>query len=234
MTLSTPLRIARRFCGPSGMANGGYTCGVVASFAARPVTVRLLKPIPLETELTADERNGVIVVLRGDETLAEARPGEVGALAPPDPPSPSEAAEASRRYRGFATHPAPECFVCGPARSPGDALRIFAGPVAPGVAAAPWTPDASLDRGDGRVADEFIWAALDCPGFAAAAPDMRPMLLGELTARIDRAVAVGEPCIVVGWVIGASGRKHEAGTAVFDAERRLCALARAIWIEPRA
>src|SRR5690606_25037370 len=178
--------------------------------------------------------DGIVVLLHGGETLAEARPGDVGALAPPAPPSPSEAAEASKRYGGFARHPAPECFVCGPTREPGDALRIFAGPVEPGLAAAPWTPRASLGRGDGPLAGQCMWAALACPGFAAAAPDMRPMLLGELTARIDRRVAVGEPCVVVGWVIGASGRKHEVGTALYDAERRLCALARAIWIEPRA
>lgn len=232
MTAST-IRIARRFCGPTGIANGGYTCGVMASFARTPVTVRLLKPIPLETTLDVAERDGVLDVRHGGESLAEARPGEVGALTPPGPPTFDEAAAASRRYAGFTRHPAPECFVCGPTRAEGDALRIFAGPLAPGVAAAPWTPDASLDGGDGHVAAEFVWAALDCPGFAAAAPDMRPMLLGELTARIDRRVGIGEPCIVVGWVIGASGRKHEAGTALYDSTRTLCALARAIWIEPR-
>lgn len=232
MTAST-FRIARRFCGPTDTGNGGYTCGVIASFARAPVTVRLLKPIPLDTNLDVAEQNGLLVVMHGDERLAEARPGDVGELAPPAPPSQAEAADASARYAGFTTHPAPECFVCGPLRDEGDALRIFAGSLAPGVAAAPWTPDPSLDRGDGHVAPEFIWAALDCPGFAAATPDMRPMLLGELTARIDRPVRVGDECVVVGWVIGVSGRKHEAGTALYDSARNLCAVARAIWIEPR-
>lgn len=233
MTAST-IRIARRFCGPPGIANGGYTCGMIASFARTPVTVRLLKPIPLDTTLEVIERDdGLLDVRHGAESLAEARPGDVGSLSPPRPPAFDEAADASRRYAGFERHPAPDCFVCGPHRAAGDALRIFAGPLAPGVSAAPWTPDASLDGGDARVAPEFVWAALDCPGFAAAAPDMRPMLLGELTARIDRRVRIGEPCIVVGWVIRASGRKHEAGTALYDSERTLCAVARAIWIEPR-
>ncbi len=232
MTAST-IRIARRFCGPTGIANGGYTCGVIASFARTPVTVRLLRPIPLDTPLEIVEHDGVLDVKNGGESLAQARPGDVGALALPEPPTFDEAAAASRRYPGFTKHPAPDCFVCGPNRTEGDALRIFAGPLAPGVAAAPWTPDASLDAGDARVATEFVWAALDCPGFAAAAPDMRPMLLGELTARIDRRVGIGEPCIVVGWVIRASGRKHEAGTVLYDSKRTLCAAARAIWIEPR-
>jgi hypothetical protein len=38
----------------------------------------------------------------------------------------------------------------------------------------------------------------------------------------------------VGWHIGSSGRKHEAGTALFDGEGNLVGRARALWIEPRA
>jgi hypothetical protein len=231
--VAATFRIARRFCGPTDTGNGGYTCGVIASFASQTVTVRLLRPIPLETDLAVVDRDGLLEVLHGDERVAEARPGDVGDLAPPAPPTPSAAAAASKHYAGFAAHPAPECFVCGPMRTERDGLRIFAGAIAPGVAAAPWTPDTSLDGGDGRVAPQFVWAALDCPGFAAAAPDMRSMLLGELTAQIDDRVRVGEPCVVVGWVIGVSGRKHETGTVLYDSAGRRSALARAIWIEPR-
>src|SRR5690606_14989181 len=207
--------------------NGGYTCGVIASFASKPVTVRLLRPIPLETDLTVIERDDLLHVMHGEERVAEARAGDVGDLAPPVPPTPSAAAEASGRYAGFATHPAPECFVCGPTREERDGVRIFAGPVTLVIAASPWTPGSSLDAADGRVAPEFIWAALDCPGFAAATPDMRPMLLGELTARIDDRVRIGDPCVVVGWVIGASGRKHETGTALYDSSGRRCEHGRA-------
>lgn len=233
--MNRTFKIARRFCGPQDSANGGYTCGVIASFAAEPVTVRLLKPIPLDTRLVVERRDEYLDVLLDDTPLAQARPGDVESLSPPvPPPTLDDASAAARRYAGFERHPAPECFVCGPRRKAGDALRIFAGPLGPpNVSAAPWTPDASLDAGDGRVAAEYLWAALDCPGFAAAAPDMRPMLLGELTARIDRRVAIGEPCVVVGWLVQSSGRKHEAGTALYDAKRSLCAIARAIWIEPR-
>jgi len=227
--------IERRFSGPTGIANGGYTCGVIASFAPGPVTVRLLKPVPLETPLTVERRDDGIGVLHDGTLVAQARGGGIGDVVPPPAPTLDEAVAASERYAGFARHPAPECFVCGPRRAAGDALRIFAGPTGtPGVAAAPWTPDPSLDGGDGAVAAPFIWAALDCPGFAAAAPDMRPMLLGELCVRIDRRVEAGRPHIVVGWVIGASGRKHEAGTALFDGHGEPCAVGRAIWIEPRA
>lgn len=228
------ISIARRFMGPEGTANGGYTCGVIASFARGSVTVRLSKPVPLDTPLRVEQRDDGLEVLHEGVPVAAARPGEIGDLVPPRPPTLDEAARASSRYAGFSRHPAPECFVCGPLRAEGDALRVFAGPTdQAGVAAAPWTPDPSLEDQDGSVAAPFVWAALDCPGFAAAAPDMRPMLLGELTVRIDRAVRVGEPHVVVGWVIRASGRKHEAATALFDARGGLHAVGRAIWIEPR-
>lgn len=249
--MSTSLIVARRFCGPTESANGGYVCGLIAARSGnrRGVTVRLLKPPPLETELHVVERDDAreigpgqrawpIEVVHGGEVVARARPGDLTGLRAPAAPDRALAAEASRRYAGFRRHPAPACFVCGPERAPGSGLRIFAGALraeaGPAhLVAAPWTPDASLDAGDGLVAAEYLWAALDCPGYAAVAEDMRPMLLGELTVEVERSVPVGEPCIVVGWPIAAQGRKHEAGTALFDARGNPCARARATWIEPR-
>jgi hypothetical protein len=111
-------------------------------------------------------------------------------------------------------------------------MRIFAGPVAQsGLVAAPWVPDASLDRGDGKVRPEFMSAALDCPGFYAASPDDRLMLLGEITVRVSRLVHVGEPCTVIGWPLEADGRKRAAGTAILAEDGEVCGLARALWIE---
>jgi hypothetical protein len=60
------------------------------------------------------------------------------------------------------------------------------------------------------------------------------LLLAECTAHVDRLVHVGSSCIIVGWAIGSSGRKHEAGTAIFDDKGVLCGRAHALWIEPRA
>lgn len=228
------LTVPRRFRGPTSSANGGYVCGRVAALAPEPVTVRLLVPPPLDKALTVVERDGGLELRDGEVAVAQARPGQVGDLMPPPVPSPAQAREAAERYAGFARHPAPECFVCGPERAEHDGLRIFCGAVEPnGLVAAPWTPDASLDGGDGNVGTEIVWAALDCPGYAAVAPDMRPMLLGELTARVDRRPAVGETCTLVGWKIGSSGRKHEAGTVLYGARGEPCGVGRAIWIEPR-
>lgn len=230
------LEIAKRFCGPPASANGGYFCGLVASLGTETLTVRLMKPPPLDTRLEAQESpdDGVITVRHGQEVIAQARRSPPLVLEPPAPPSYVETLEASLHYPGFTEHPFPTCFVCGPQRARGDGLRVFAGPVAGReIFAAPWVPDTSLDRGDGKVRPEFMWAAMDCPGcFAANKSGRGTWLLGEFTAHVDRCVHVGEPCRVVAWHISSKGRKHEAGTALFDEDGELCARAKAIWIEP--
>jgi acyl-CoA thioesterase FadM len=99
------------------------------------------------------------------------------------------------------------------------------------VVAAPWLPADSLAGDDGKVAVEFLWAALDCPGYFAVSGGRRTMVLGEMQAHVDRSVHLGEPCTVIGWRIGTEGRRHFAGTAVFDEDGELCARARATWVE---
>ena len=234
-----PLCIAPRFCGPPQSANGGYFAGLVAAHAQGPVAVRLLRPPPLAVPLevrVADD--GLIEVLRQGEPVATTRrqPLSVPDVAAPDY---LQAVEASRHCRGLTQHPFPTCFVCGPQRARGDGLRIFPGLLESEASdsgarvAAPWVADDSLDAGDGKVRPEFMWAALDCPGWFAASPDARVALLGEFVAHVDRRVHIGERCVVVGWRIARSGRKHESGTALFDEDLQLCAYARAIWVEPR-
>jgi hypothetical protein len=225
------ISIAHCFCGPPASANGGYFAGRVGNLSPRLLTVRLKKPPPLETELqVVNLDDGCLEVRHGEDVIAHGRPGELD-LAPPPPPAYVEAVEASRHYYGFKEHIFPTCFVCGTGRERGDGLRIFAGEV-PGrkMVAAPWVPEPFLDRGDGKVKPEFMTAALDCPGYAAVNPGAS-MVLGEITAHIDRCVRVGEPCTVVGWGISSNGRRHTAGTAVFDHDAELCALAQAIWVE---
>jgi hypothetical protein len=230
------LTIAKRFCGPPNSSNGGYFCGLVAALSPRTLTVRLIKPPPLETALDAVElEDGGIAVRDGDTLIAQARPGEL-IVEPPEPPGYVATLEASLKYAGFTEHPFPTCFVCGTQRQRGDGMRVFAGPVTGrDIVAAPWVPDASLDRGDGKVRPEFMWAAMDCPGcFAANKSGRGHWLLGELTAHVDRLLHIDEPCRVIGWHMGSNGRKHEAGTALFDEDGELIARARAIWIEPAA
>jgi hypothetical protein len=232
----TDLIIAKRFCGPPGSSNGGYFCGLVAALSSKTLTVRLLKPPPLDTPLSATEtESGGIEVRHGDVLIAQARVGEL-IVEPPEPPSYVETLDASLKYAGFKEHPFPTCFVCGTERARGDGMRVFAGPVSGrDLVAAPWVPHASLDHGDGKVRPEFMWAAMDCPGCYAANKSGRGnWLLGEFTAHVDRLVHIDEPCRVIGWHLSSRGRKHEAGTALFDEDGELCARARAVWIEPAA
>ena len=55
--------------------------------------------------------------------------------------------------------------------------------------------------------------------------------LGELAVALDGDVAVGEPCVVVGWETERDGRKHHAGTAIYDASGACRGVGRAIWLE---
>jgi hypothetical protein len=246
MTHGSLIRVARRFRGPPQSANGGYICGCMARLASGTVKVRLLSPPPLDTVLHAMAQDeGGLDLLHDGALVATARrdvlPDEPGFdprhfLAAP--PSYEQALQASQHVVGLREHPFMECFVCGLARARGDGLRIFAGPVknstgASPLHAAPWLPDESVAGPDGRVAAEFMSAALDCPGFAAASPEGRLMLLGEFTAHVDRPVHVDEPCVVLAWVLRRDGRKCEVATALLDESGQCCARARALWIEPR-
>ena len=235
MTASRFLVIARRFRGPTQSGNGGYTCGMLAAAAARPVEVRLIQPPPLDKPLEIREvpEESRLLVMDGEDVVASATP-RTFELTVPGPAPYAAALAASRNYEGFRAHTYPECFVCGPVRARGDGMRIFAAPI-PGreLVAAAWLPDPSLAGPDGKVLPEFMWAALDCPGFFASGAAMRRVLLGQYAARIDRCVHVSEACVVIGWALGHEGRKHFTGTAIFDGAGELCGRAIATWIEPR-
>lgn len=227
-----------RFRGPPESGNGGYVCGLLASFAPDVREVRLAVPPPLGVPLDVVSRDDDVLELRhADATIATARSSQADFDVPP-PPSPAEAAAAAERYAGLHAHVFPGCFVCGPARVPGDGLRVFAGP-GPTLPdgrpsyASPWRPDASLAGTRGHVRPEFQWAVLDCPGYFAVANGAQKMLLGSLTARIDRPVSVGEDCIVVAWPLGSDGRKHRAATALYGEDGECAARGLAVWIELR-
>ena len=226
------LTIARRYNGPPDSGNGGYVCGAFAAAAGLEMRVRLAAPPPLETPLgiEQDADSGVCRLHEGGRLIATGTPARLELDVPP-PPDYVAAVWASQHYAGFRDHVFVDCFVCGPHRRRGDGLRIFPGMLESGIVAAPWLPGESLDAGDGKVAPEFHWAALDCPGYFAITPGRRRMLLGELHAHVDRRVRIGESCTVIGWKLGVEGRKHHAGTAIFDGDGELCARARATWID---
>ncbi len=226
--MAETITIPARFNGPPGSANGGYACGLVAALAGGRAEVTLRVPPPLDRPL-AVAREGARVTVRDGETLvAEAEPVEFS-LDVPAPVSVEEAGEASRGYAGFRAHAYETCFVCGPARA--DGLGIYPGPVAGReLVAAPWTPP-----GDDPMPDEIVWAALDCPsGWAVDEFSREGVLLGRLAARLVGPVVGGEPYVVLGWPVGAEGRKRFAGSAVVSADGAVLAYARSTWLVPRA
>jgi hypothetical protein len=227
------LVIDGRFRGPPESGNGGYVCGLLGRHYPDGATVTLRKPPPLGVELTlAGHGAGRLRLQQGDELIAEAEPGSPD-LEPPIPPEFGVAVEAAKHYVGFVDHHFSECFVCGTDRSQGDGLRIYAGPWEDeGMVAAPWIPDQTLADDQGLVRPEFLWAALDCPGYFALHIDRRPqlMLLGRFTARVETGICGDERCVVVGWPLGEDGRKRYAGTALYSESRGLVGSARATWI----
>jgi hypothetical protein len=230
-----PLTIEARFCGPPGMANGGYAVGRIAAHGTGAQRVRLQAPLPLDVPLGVSRDEAGRVELRdADRLIAWAEPAEVD-LEVPSPPTFEEAVAASTRSVVHHSHPFPGCFVCGTDRADEEGLRLFAGPVGTaGIVATPWTPHASLaDGGDALVRAEFVYAALDCPGYLAANDTGIPMLLGQMTARVDSRPRIGERCVVIGWKLAGSGRKTDVGTAVFGENGRQLGLAHGTWLEPR-
>lgn len=222
--------IEERFCGPPDSGNGGYVCGLMAEILGQEAEVTLRRPPPIGRAMLVRPAEEGIILVDGEEVVAEALPGRLQ-IEPPDPVSLSQAVEAARLYPGFVGHPFPTCFVCGPERDEGDGLRIFPGPVAGRrLFAAPWTPDRSLAGTDGPVEPEFLWAALDCPGAFANGFPGSTMVLGRLGALLFEPVRPGQQCIAVAWSEGLEGRKHFAGTALLGTDADLIAIARATWI----
>ena len=233
----TEIVIESRFCGPPDSGTGGDACGMVASFIDAPLSeVTLHLPPPLDAPMTAEaEMDGARLVHDGN-LVARGRPIADLQLAVPAPVGMSEAIVAAERSPLHHAHPFPTCFVCGPERSEGDALRIIPGPVeGRELVAAPWTPDESLAPEGGPVADRFCWAALDCPSGNALMllDDVGTAVLGTLAVRVVSEIEPGRDYVVAGWPLARDGRKVDTASVLFTADGEPAAMARARWIELR-
>lgn len=226
------VRIDRRFRGPENSGNGGYSCGVIARALPGPCEVTLRSPPPLDRDLQLHADRDSATMMDGDTIVASAMRVDGPDVEVPRRPAVEEARAASQRYVGFYHHLYPECFVCGPDREPHDGLRIFAGPDADSdCVAATWTPEDDYADAEGYVRSEFIWSALDCPGYFALLKPGLPALLGRMSVRIDSRIPIADTCIVLGWKIATDGRKHTAGSALLTASGSTLAVAKSIWIE---
>lgn len=226
------LTIDSRFNGPPASGNGGYVCGLLAREIDGPAEAALRVPPPLNKPLTLT-RDGERVLLRdGDTLIGEARPTTLDVKAEPAP-SLVEACDAAKRYAGLH-HAFPTCFVCGASRPKHDGLDIFTGNLSDrDMVACTWSPAADLADADGRVAPEFIHAALDCPGYwALPGAGQVVAVLARFSVSIDAPPPrVGEELIVAAWHLSSDGRKHKAASALYDANGAVLARAEALWIE---
>ena len=144
----TSIIIDKRYCGPPNSGNGGYVCGRLARHIRGGAEVTLRAPPPLDKQLDVvatddglwELRDGATVVATGRSASVELTRLEQASF---DEASAAELLTPVKPHE----HQLPTCFVCGPARAPGDGLRIFAGPLvrqspnASAVLAATWTPD---------------------------------------------------------------------------------------------
>jgi hypothetical protein len=238
------ITIDERYCGPPNSGNGGYVCGRLARHIPGGAEVTLRAPPPLDKPLDVVAMDGGLWELRdGTAVVATGRPASLE-LARLETASFDEASAAELLTPVKPhEHLLPTCFVCGPARAPGDGLRIFAGPLGrqslsgSAVFAATWTPDSTLMAEDSLVAAEFLWSALDCPtGYACSLDrdsgsfDRTPILLGRMSARIETRPRPGERCVITAWEAGRDGRKRVAEAAAYGEAGTLLAVARATWI----
>jgi hypothetical protein len=241
--MSPTIRIASRFNGPVASGNGGYSAGLAARFLRDgAVEATLRAAIPLNQTLRAhDTADGIDITTDDDAEriiIMSLKPVE---LDTPDVKAPTLAAAevAAATFRGAEDHVLPTCFVCGPSRAEGDGLRIFpdwlkdpAGADNPNmfrIVAAPWRPTPDLAGANDRIAPEFLWAALDCPG--AFAVDKEPILLGRMSAKIIERPRADRPIIAIAWTKGQERRKHFAGTALFSDAGDLLAFSEQTWIQ---
>ena len=212
------MRIAKRFNGPPGSANGGVTAGRLAAYVgAAAVEVTLRRPPPLDVDLRVDAAGGAARLLDGDVLVAEAVPTAVDVEVGPAVGVEQAAATA---FPGHDRHPYPTCFVCGTERT--DGLAVHPGPLGDGRVAGVWTPAT-----DDPV---LVWAALDCPGGWASDLAGRPLVLGRTAVQRHDEVRPGEPHVVVGWTTGGEGRKVHAATALHAPDGALLAVSRATWL----
>ncbi|WP_017582944.1 hypothetical protein [Nocardiopsis valliformis] len=163
------------------------------------------------------------------------------AVIPGGPVGVGEAEAARKRYAGLDQHPFPRCYSCGPERAEGDGLLLFPGSVRPGqgpdgvgnTVACTWDVLPAVDGGDGTAALAQVWAALDCPGGWSSDISGRPIVLGRMTAQVLAAPPVGSTQVVMGHLEAVDGRKVHTGSALYDQDGGLLALARATWIAIR-
>jgi hypothetical protein len=231
--------IGSRFESWDGIAHGGYVSGVAASWVGPDCEVTLRQAAPFDQELTVERgEDGEVELRDGAAVVARGAPADVR-IQVPEPIPFQEAISRKWSHDKLTDHPTPNCFCCGYERAEGDGLRVFPAPIPErelGQVAAAWVPDPAFAGDDGCLRTEFVWAALDCPGFwgmALSIGHMPNVITIRLAASVRGVVRPGEPHVVMGWPIEHRGRKFLCGSAIFGPDDDLLASGRATWLAVR-
>lgn len=217
------MRIAGHLNGPPDSGHGGYVAGSLAvRLTGRGADVWLRAPAPLDTELQLRRGDGHIEVWDEQILIAEADATDLRPDPVPFVPL-EEAEEAGRHYPGAVPNRYETCFGCGRLRR--DGLRIGPGPVGEGLVACVWRPR-------GRIAQEWVWTALDCATGWAWPLDSMPLVTGRLAGGLlgDTPLDPADPYVVVSARIHTSGRRHVSAASLFTAAGRRVAAVRGTWI----
>ena len=234
----TSFRIGRRFQGPTGSGQGGWTAYRFAERIGRDVEVSLRAPVPLDTDLfvapdpAADrwvlgpDRDGGAVVMTGVPA------------APIDVETEPVTLDAARRAReGFghlgSTHPVPYCFSCGLRH---DSMRVHAAPLDRDRFATDWTAPGWAAAADGNVDHGVVWAALDCASawYVCQSRGERVAYTVRYSAEVSRPIRAGATYALVSWPGDApadwDGRKRHAAAAAFADDGTLVARSVSLWV----
>ena len=226
--------VPARFNGPRTSGQGGYSCALLAAQLEGPAAVSLRRPVPLDAELEVRvEGAGASAFDAAGELIAEAVP------APPLAPWDAPRIDLKAAHRAKSCFVAPpggtfdRCFVCGLERH--DGLGVFSGPVeGTDLVASPWTPPKWSADSAGAMLPEFVWAALDCPGyFALHGTDLTLAFLARQQSEVLAPVRAGVEYLAVGRPLERSGRKSLAATAIVDSDGEVLAHAEVLIVVPR-
>ncbi|MEC3918529.1 PaaI family thioesterase [Nocardia sp. CDC160] len=239
MTQAEALTIPEHIHGYPDVAFGGYVAGLLAPHAgADTVRIDFRRAVGVGTPilLSRPEPGRATFTATDDTVLVEATAATLR-IDPVPAPSWSDATRSVETALSSPDRLVTDCFGCGVACAPGRGLRLFPWRVAgQELMAAAWTPDPGLADENGELPPEIVWSALDCPGGIAAwvfSRMGRGAFTAALTATRFAPVLAGADYISHAWVLHRDGRKHTVGVALSTREGELCALAEALWIEPR-
>ncbi len=224
-----------RFCGPDNSGNGGYSCGMLGQHIQGPSKVRLMVPPPLNTPLQIVIDGEQKLLMQGETTVGSATPCTMDVSTVPPAPTLERARAARQGYTGHLNSVYPRCFVCGTNREPHDGLCLFTGAVENSdLVACDWQPQPDLLDSDENIKTEFIWAALDCPGFFALREPLsreKMFLLGQLAVEVLADIPGDNPLVVYAWKERVEGRKYFSGSAIASAEGQILAHSEQVWLE---